>query len=72
MATVDKSTHVRMLSDAQVNHYKSLMAQRNLINAEIQRFAQYLSEEYDISGDGWTLYQDRFERGSVEGTGPSP
>lgn len=53
---------VRLLSTAQKNHYASLIAQREMVNAEIQRFAAYLSEEHAVTGDGWTLHHDRLEK----------
>lgn len=58
---------IRRLSEAQAKHYRSLIAQREAVNAEIQRFAGYLSQEHDIQGDGWTLHHDRFERDAVSG-----
>lgn len=52
----------KLFSEAQANHYQSLMAQRDAINAEIQRFAAYLAAEHKISGDGWIIHHDRFEK----------
>ncbi|MEM7131164.1 MAG: hypothetical protein AAF702_32915 [Chloroflexota bacterium] len=67
---------VRLLSDAQRDHYAALIQAREgikvkadlelkCINEEIQRFASFLGNEHQLDGDGWVLHHDRFVKEEV-------
>jgi hypothetical protein len=45
----------KALSKAQKNHLSKMLSQRQQLEAEMQRYVDYLYEEYEVTPKGWKL-----------------